>query len=183
HLGANDVPKERVRQVHDRAGLESAVERRGGGFSRGLLQRLGLATALIGEPRLLMLDEPASALDPAGRRDVLDLIARERGRTTILFSSHILADVQEVCDTVGVLREGELLYQGPITSLLTGSATPTYHVRLRGDTDGVEDALRREPWVREVIRLGEGELRVGVEAVEDAEQHLPGALARAGARV
>ena len=79
-----------------------------------MLQRLGLAATVVGDPELLLLDEPASALDPAGRREVLDLIAQLRGRATVVLSSHILADVQEVCDTVGILRAGRLLFQGPL---------------------------------------------------------------------
>ena len=183
HLVSPEIPRARVREVLVNAGLEHAIERRAGGFSRGMLQRLGLASALIGAPQLLMLDEPASALDPAGRRDVLDLIARERGRTTVLFSSHILADVQEVCDTVGILREGGLLYEGPISTLLTGTATPTYHVRLRADNGSAERTLAQEPWVEAVTALAPDELRVAVHSVDDAEQHLAAALARAGARV
>lgn len=177
------IPRERVRTVLANAGLEQAMGRRVGGFSRGMLQRVGLASVLVGQPRLLMLDEPASALDPAGRRDVLNLIARERGRTTVLLSSHILADVQEVCDTIGVLRDGELIYQGPLGALLSGSAVPAYHVRLRADDGSAERVLRDEPWVQEVSVLSPGELRVAVRSVEDAERSLAGALARAGARV
>ena len=181
NLLSRHIPQARGRDVLVSAGLEEAMERRVGGFSRGMLQRLGLASALIGEPQLLMLDEPASALDPAGRRDMLDLLARERGRTTLLFSSHILADVQEVCDTVGILREGELLYQGSIAALLTGTAA--YHVRLRGNDGGAERALAAEPWVDEVIALGKDELRVVVHSLEDAERYLAPALAGCGARV
>ena len=82
------------------------LDRRVRGYSRGMLQRLGLAAAIVNEPDLLLLDEPAAALDPAGRREVLDLISAMKGRSTILFSSHILDDVQEVCDDIGILRRG-----------------------------------------------------------------------------
>ena len=80
------------------AGLADRADDRVGGYSRGMLQRLGLAATLVGRPELLLLDEPASALDPAGRRDVLDLIRGLRGRATVVLSSHVLGEVQEVRD-------------------------------------------------------------------------------------
>lgn len=102
----------------------------------------------------------------------------------MLFSSHILGDVQRVCDTVGVLRGGSLLYQGPLAELLTGRATPAYVVRVRDGIDRVATALRAAPWVVSVERSeAPGELRVGVRSVEDAERGLSAALASADARI
>lgn len=120
--GRNDAA--RVEGMLQQAGIADAADRAIGGFSRGMLQRLGLAASLVAEPELVLLDEPCSALDPFGRREVLDLIARLRGDATVVFSSHILADVQEVCDTVGVLRQGRLVYEGPLENLLVGKAQP-----------------------------------------------------------
>ena len=165
------------------AGLADAADRRVGGYSRGMLQRLGLAATIVGEPEVLLLDEPASALDPAGRREVLDLIARMRGHATVILSSHILGDVQEVCDTVGVLRAGRLLFQGPIANLLVGRAVPAYRIKLRPPTDGVAAALRALPWVTGVEPDGPDTLRCNVSSLAEAESGLPGALAEAGARV
>lgn len=171
-----------VDEVLEQAGLADAKGRRVGGYSRGMLQRLGVAAAIVGRPRLLMLDEPASALDPQGRREVLDLIARLRGSATVLFSSHILRDVQEVCDTVGVLDHGRLRFQGPLDDLLVGAAGPRYTVRLRGPAEPVAEALRRHPWVTHV-ETGPETLTVGVTAIEYAEAALPRALADAEALV
>ena len=182
HLTAPGLPRARVDEVLAQAGLADAADRRVGGFSRGMLQRLGLAATVIGEPELLLLDEPCSALDPAGRREVLDLVKRLGGRATVLFSSHILADVQQVSDTVGVLRQGRLLYQGPLSELLVGHAVPAYHVRLRGDAAPVAAALRAEPWVTAVEEDGT-DLRVRVRSLGEAERELAGALARTGAAV
>ena len=165
------------------AGLADAADRRVGGYSRGMLQRLGLAATIIGEPEVLLLDEPASALDPAGRREVLDLIARMRGHATVILSSHILGDVQEVCDTVGVLRAGRLLFQGPMAGLLVGRAVPAYRVQLRPPTSEVARALRAQPWVTGVEADGPETLRVMVSSLADAEQRLSGALSTADARV
>jgi len=165
------------------AGLADAADRRVGGYSRGMLQRLGLAATIVSEPEVLLLDEPASALDPAGRREVLDLIARMRGHATVILSSHILGDVQEVCDTVGVLRAGRLLFQGPIANLLVGRAVPAYRIKLRPPTDGVAAVLRALPWVTGVEPDGPDTLRCNVSSLAEAESRLPGALAEAGARV
>ena len=100
----------------DLAGLAD-VDAKIGGYSRGMKQRLGVAQALINAPKLLMLDEPTSALDPIGRKEVLDMIASLGGRTTVFFSTHILADVERVCDTVAILHEGRVVTQAPIDEL------------------------------------------------------------------
>ena len=182
-LAGADIPPERVDEVLGEAGLSDAVERRVGGFSRGMLQRLGLAGAVVGDPDLLLLDEPAAALDPAGRREVLDLVARLRGRATVVFSSHILDDVQEVCDQVGILRRGELVYQGPLDGLLAGrAATARYVVTVREGADQVADALTAAPWATSVSVDGE-QVTVDARTQDDAELHLVGTLAGASARV
>ncbi|MCO5177617.1 MAG: ABC transporter ATP-binding protein [Thermomicrobiales bacterium] len=108
---------ERVAALLDLAGLVG-VRTPVGGYSRGMRQRLGLAQALINAPRLLLLDEPTSALDPLGRKMVLDMIAGLAGRTTIFFSTHILDDVQRVCDRVAILDHGRVVVEAPIDELL-----------------------------------------------------------------
>jgi ABC-2 type transport system ATP-binding protein len=181
-LGDGSVPRDRVDEVLAETGLAPAADRAVGGFSRGMLQRLGVAATVVTRPRLLILDEPCSALDPLGRREVLDLVGRLRGESTVLFSSHILGDVQEVCDTVGVLRAGSLLYQGPIDELLVGAATPSYSIRIRPPLAPAARALEALPWVTDV-RRGDGDLVVTVSSAEEAETGLPRVLADAGARV
>jgi ABC-2 type transport system ATP-binding protein len=183
HLSAPELPESRVLDALGRTGLRDAADRRVGGFSRGMLQRLGLATAVVSDPRLLVLDEPASALDPAGRREVLDLVASLHGSATVLFSSHILGDVQEVCDRVGILREGRLLFQGGIDELLQGRAAPAYAVRLRSPLEPVMTALRSERWVTRVDAVATDLLTVGAQSADAAESRLPAVLARAGARM
>ena len=182
-LVAPHVPAARVAEVLRNAGLAEAADRRVGGYSRGMLQRLGLAATVIGEPELLLLDEPVSALDPAGRREVLDLMAHLRGQATIILSSHILADVQEVCDTVGVLRAGRLLFQGTLEDLLVGKAVPAYRIQVRPPVEPVVEAVRAHDWVTGVDHLGADTLRVTVRSLAEAELRLPGALAAVGARV
>lgn len=178
-----DPDQAAVRKALGEAGLAEAADRRCGGFSRGMLQRLGLASLLVGGPKLLLLDEPASALDPAGRKEILELIAALRGEATVLLSSHILADVERVADTVGILRAGRLLSQGSLEELLVGRASPVFVVRLRTDPEPVAAALAAAPWVDSATAVAPDRVEIGVVDVARAERALPEALAAAGAAV
>lgn len=180
---APELPLSRVRDALGEAGLSDVADRRVGGFSRGMLQRLGIAATIVSGPELLVFDEPASALDPLGRYEVLELIGRLAEESTVLFSSHILADVQRVCDTVGVLRDGRLLYQGPLETLLSERVQHAYIVRVREPVEPLAQALARQPWVREVSALAHGRLRVDVASVVEAESHIAGVVDATGARL
>jgi ABC-2 type transport system ATP-binding protein len=111
--------KERVDEMLSLVGLTSARNRRLAGYSKGMLQRIGLAQALIHEPALLVLDEPTAGVDPAGAREIRDLILdlKKRG-ITVLLSSHLLSQAQEICDRVGILANGSLVREGPLRNLL-----------------------------------------------------------------
>ena len=113
------VLKKRVEEMLELVGLTSARHRRLGGYSKGMLQRIGLAQALIQEPALLVLDEPTAGVDPAGAREIRDLILdlKRRG-ITVLLSSHLLGQVQEICDRVGILANGVLVREGALSDLL-----------------------------------------------------------------
>ena len=163
-------------------GLADAAGRRVGGLSRGMLQRLGLACALVGDPELLILDEPMSALDPAGRAELLGVIAGMRGTRTVIFSSHILADVQRVADQVGILRAGRLLYQGSTAELMDRYLTPSWLLRIAGPADPVQAALAAQPWVTKVEPAEPGVLRVDAACIEDGERGIPAIVAACGAR-
>jgi ABC-2 type transport system ATP-binding protein len=118
--GLGGVPlKNRVDELLDLVGLQNARDRRLGGYSKGMLQRIGLAQALLQEPKLVVLDEPTAGVDPAGSRDIRDLILdlKRRG-ITVLLSSHLLAQVQEICDRVGILADGVLVREGRVEDLL-----------------------------------------------------------------
>lgn len=179
-LADNGTPEAAVDNILDAAGLATASRRKVRGFSRGMLQRLGLAAALVSGPDLLLLDEPAAALDPQGRREVLNLVTAMHGRSTVLFSSHILDDVQEVCDQIGILTRGELVYQGSLGGLLDRHVSNRYVVRLRSGAQGVADALAAEPWVIEVSVGVEGHVTVTVRDVQEAETRLVAVLAYVG---
>lgn len=111
--------KERVEEMLALTGLEDAATRRVGGFSKGMLQRLGLAQALIHEPRLVVLDEPTAGVDPAGSRKIRDLIIEFRARgITVLVTSHLLEQIQEVCDRVGIMAHGRMVREGRLEDLI-----------------------------------------------------------------
>ena len=112
-----EVSEQSVKEVIDLAGLGDSIDRRVGGFSRGMKQRLGLAATLIGEPQLLLLDEPCSALDPIGRREIMDAILQLKNKSTVLFSTHLLSDVEAICDSVTVVSEGKALYEGTVIGI------------------------------------------------------------------
>ena len=119
--------------------LTDAADRRSGGYSGGMVQRLGIAGALVHRPSVVIMDEPVSALDPGGRRDVLELITGLRGATTVLFSTHVLADVERICDRVGIVDHGRLVVEGPLEDLLNQYALPVYRVEAEpGQTEALE---------------------------------------------
>ncbi|MGY1825930.1 MULTISPECIES: ABC transporter ATP-binding protein [unclassified Blastococcus] len=182
-LSAPHLPAARVHEALSHAGLGDAAYRRVGGFSRGMRQRVGLAAALVTDPEILVLDEPTSALDPAGRAGMLDLIAGMAGDRTVILSTHILADVERVADTIGVLRDGRLLYQGATADLLADHARPAWTVRLRDGADRAGAALEDQPWVTRVTSPARGVLRVDVTSAHSAEIGLVPALAACGARI
>lgn len=107
---------EKSKELLALVGLEK-VNRKIQGFSRGMKQRLGIAQALLGDPKLLICDEPTSALDPVGRKELLDILLEVKDKTTIVFSTHILSDVERICDTVGILNGGKLALEGELSEI------------------------------------------------------------------
>jgi ABC-2 type transport system ATP-binding protein len=164
------------------AGLTDAGGRPVGGLSRGLVQRVGLACALVGDPELLILDEPTSALDPAGRTELLGQVAAMRGRRTVIFSSHILADVQRIADQVGILRDGRLLYQGSTRELIDTYLTPRWLVRIASDTAPVLAAAAAQPWVTRAEAEGTDAIRIDAASIEAGERGIPALIAACNAR-
>lgn len=105
--------RRRSQELLELVGLEAA-DRRIHGFSRGMKQRLGIAQALLNSPRLLICDEPTSALDPVGRKEILDILSMVREHTTVIFSTHILSDVERICDEIAFLHEGTIALRGTL---------------------------------------------------------------------
>lgn len=165
----------RIDEVLEVVGLQGRADRTVDGFSGGERQRLGLAQAQLHDPDVLILDEPAAGLDPIGRRDVLRLLERLRERATVLYSTHILDDVQRVSDTVAIVREGVVISQGPIDAMLTGPDGTVYRIELTGATADLEDEVRRQPWVAALDTAANDGRRtwyVGVTDEEAADRRL-----------
>ncbi|MGA7904354.1 MAG: ABC transporter ATP-binding protein [Terrimicrobiaceae bacterium] len=120
----------RIGELLSLVGLEEARHRRLGGYSKGMLQRIGLAQALVQDPRLVVLDEPTAGVDPAGSRQIRDLILelKERGKS-VLLTSHLLEQVQEVCDRVGIMSRGSMVREGKLAELVTVQGQTEYLVR------------------------------------------------------
>jgi ABC-2 type transport system ATP-binding protein len=170
---------ERVEALLDLAGLAD-VQTRIGGYSRGMKQRLGVAQALVNAPKLLMLDEPTSALDPIGRKEVLDMIASLGGRTTVFFSTHILSDVERVCDTVAVLHEGRVVTQAPIGELKARYAATRIVVEVTEAADELAAWFASEPWVTSVELTAEGAVSIAVSDIDTARRVIPAMVAERG---
>ncbi len=168
--------EDRIRVLLGLAGL-SGVGTRIGGYSRGMKQRLGIAQALINAPRLLMLDEPTSALDPMGRKDVLDMLSSLKGRTTVFFSTHILGDVERVCDTVAILDQGRVAAQAPIDELKSRYGIFKIQVEVEEGADELSAAISAEPWASAVIRAEDGAIVITVSDATAARRAIPAMVA------
>ena len=158
-----------------RVDLTAAADRRAGTYSGGMRQRLGIAGALVHRPPVLVLDEPVSALDPEGRRDVLGLIAGLRAESTVLFSTHVLADVERICDRVGILDHGRLVVEGPLGDLLDRYALPVWRIEAEPGQDAEVDRLaarlRELAWVT-AVSVEHGLLTVAVADPATAAREL-----------
>lgn len=173
----------RATELLELVGLAEVAKRRIGGFSRGMRQRLGLAQAQVNKPEVLFLDEPVSALDPGGRKEVLELIEHLGGQCTVFMSTHILADVERVCDTIGIITDGRLVTQAPCEALMSRYAIPVLEVET--DSDFAEsfnswaEALRQKSWVQSITISGL-KVRVIVYEIETAKRELLSSAVQAG---
>jgi ABC-2 type transport system ATP-binding protein len=149
YRGPAEAIRARIDETLELVGLADKADRPTKGFSGGERQRLGIAQAQVNYPDLLILDEPAAALDPVGRRDVLDVMERLRAYTTIFYSTHILDDVERVSDYVAILDHGRMVASSPTAALLDGDST-TYELTVRGDEHAVLRALRTHSWVSNI---------------------------------
>ncbi|WP_423743806.1 ABC transporter ATP-binding protein (plasmid) [Haladaptatus sp. SPP-AMP-3] len=175
---ADDDPAELL----DRVGILDAADRKAGGYSKGMAQRLGLAMALVGTPDLLILDEPSSGLDPTGAREMREIIRKEQERgATVFFSSHILGQVEAVCDRVGILRDGELVAEDSIEGLRANVGDGT---TLRVETTSLPSAAVQQ--VRDIDGVGgverDGET-LTVDCDRDVKTTVITTLENAGATV
>ena len=130
--------KERIDELLKLVGLNDETHRIKG-FSRGMKQRLGIAQALLGKPKLLICDEPTSALDPIGRKEILDILKQVSKETTVIFSTHVLSDVERICTDVALLHHGVICMQKDILSIKSSNRKQEYRLELE---DGVEDLMQ-----------------------------------------
>ena len=182
HLSDADN-KSRSDELLELANLKKAAKRRIGGYSRGMKQRLGLAQALMNKPRVLFLDEPCSALDPMGRRDVLNLILRLKESTTVFMSTHILSDVERVCDALAIVNKGKLITTSTVSALHARFALSSFEIEFEDDPAGFVPVLESQPWVMKVEKLEINHvpgLRVQASDVPLAKHELPQLIARSG---
>ena len=167
--------RRRAAEVLELVKITYAADRQVRRLSKGMLQRAGLAAALVSDPEMLILDEPMSGLDPVGRKEVKDLIFAERDRgRTVFFSTHILGDVEAMCDRVAILREGKVVVSGALRSLLRGDVIRT-EVTLAGVNEALETLLvekgftvNRRPDLVLVDVEGEGRVGDALRAALDA---------------
>jgi ABC-2 type transport system ATP-binding protein len=172
----DDGPRSRIDEVLDLVELRHRERDRVGGYSHGMKQRLGIAASLLRAPRLLLLDEPTTGLDPAGMRDMRELVRRLAGEgITILLSSHLLNEVEELCNRVAIVRRGRVVYEGSLAELKATAATG---YRLRAvDLETARRVALSVAGVADLV-VDDGELRF--TAGEDAVAMLTVALGRAG---
>jgi ABC-2 type transport system ATP-binding protein len=166
----------RAAELLDLVDLGDAAHRAVGGYSGGMRQRLGIAQALMGTPQVLLLDEPCSALDPAGRYEVIQIMERLRGSTTVFYSTHILQDVERVADHVAIIRGGRRVLQAPMRDLL--ATDDALILEVEGNPTTLLADLRRQPYVAraESTAVPESRLcriRLDVSDVDVARQTIP----------
>jgi ABC-2 type transport system ATP-binding protein len=170
------VSRSRIDEVLELVELKDRAKDRVGGYSHGMRQRLGIAASLLRQPRLLLLDEPTTGLDPAGMRDMRDLVRRLAAEgITILLSSHLLYEVEELCNRVAIIRRGAIVYEGALRDLLATAAT-VYRLRAV-EPERARTALLARSGIGDV-ELRDGELRFTAD--DDAVAALTVELGRAG---
>ncbi|MCR2803331.1 ABC transporter ATP-binding protein [Paenibacillus soyae] len=179
--------KSRAKELLGRVGLADAANRKIGGYSGGMKQRLGLAQALIHRPRLLVMDEPVSALDPIGRREVLGILKELKEETTVLFSTHVLHDAEELCDDVVIIQSGQVALQGSLSQIQSDHRRPVIELKLEDKESSMEWArsfVERhqtdDAWrmIIEDAHLEDRTLRLTVLDMEKARQALTEELAK-----
>jgi ABC-2 type transport system ATP-binding protein len=174
---------QQTRELLKLTGLDQVSKRHIAGFSRGMRQRLGLAQSLVNKPEILFLDEPVSALDPAGRKEILEMINGLRGECTVFMSTHILADVERVCDTVGIINHGKMVISAAKDDLIRQYTIPAFVAEcIEGDENKLNELcknLRTLRWVKSVTIDG-SIAHIVVNDVPKAQQELLLHLIQAG---
>jgi len=175
--------KSRAAELLELVALEKAAKRRIGGYSRGMRQRLGIAQALINRPKVLFMDEPTSALDPIGRKEVLDLISRLRQNTTVFMSTHILSDVERVCDLVGIIDKGKLVTVSTVSALQQRYARSIFEMEFIENPAAFVATLKNIAWLADAALVnlnGKPAVRVRAVDIGIARRELPRLVSASG---
>ncbi|MBU5467044.1 ABC transporter ATP-binding protein [Virgibacillus sp. MSJ-26] len=146
--------EKRSEELLERVGLTNAKKRKIGGYSGGMKQRLGLAQALIHRPKLLILDEPVSALDPLGRREVLDMMREIKEETTILFSTHVLHDAEEISDDILIMHNGEIVISGSLGNVMEKYRQPILQIEFESQAADWLKSIASYSFISEVNTQG-----------------------------
>ena len=170
HL-SKDEAQERANELLEKVGIANAANQRIGKYSGGMKQRLGIAQAMIHQPQLLMLDEPVSSLDPIGRREVLQLMEELKEQTTILFSTHILGDAEEICDDLLLMHNGKILESGPIKELQIKHQTSLLEIIIEENPETYIDRLKAFESIED-CKLEKGKLLVAVNDMDKARTQI-----------
>lgn len=177
--------RRRVPELLDLTGLDD-TKSKVGGYSRGMRQRLGIAQSLINSPRLLILDELTSALDPMGRRTVLELIAELKGKTTVFFSTHLLPDVERVCDDVAILSAGRVVAAGSLADVRARYGGSRGRLVVETSEPGrLRTELEDEPWVLRCSDQAPGSraLLIEVDDIEEGAARVAAKVVSSGIRL
>jgi ABC-2 type transport system ATP-binding protein len=151
---SKDEKKTKIDELLKKVNLLDARKKRIGAYSNGMKQRLGIAQALMNNPKVLIMDEPVSSLDPIGRRDVLNIVEDLKKEMTILISTHILSDVDKICDDVAIINKGELVIVSPLSDLKEKYATSILEVEFDKDPERIVSELKKQSWVKEIEKNG-----------------------------
>lgn len=161
----------RADEYLERVGISESKNRKTGKYSGGMKQRLGIAQAMIHKPMLIILDEPVSSLDPIGRREVLTLMEELKEQTTILFSTHILSDAEEISDDLLLMHKGEIVEAGSIDQLREKHQTSKIHLSFRGYADSYVNKLKAIPSITDCVIDRDG-IQLTMDDVEKARKEI-----------
>ena len=147
-----DDIKKKSEELLELVGISDYKKRKISKFSRGMKQRLGIAQALLNEPKLLICDEPTSALDPIGRKEILDILLKVKERTTVIFSTHILSDVERICDEIAILRDGKITLNGTLSQIKAEHMVDCLEICMKNKEDFIQflNIVRDNPNINEM---------------------------------
>jgi len=163
--------KIRTEEMLELVGLTLDRKKKISGYSGGMKQRLGIAQALVHQPKLIILDEPVSALDPIGRREVLELMQQLKSRTSILFSTHVLHDAEEVSDDIFIMKKGEVVIEGKLATLQDTYQQPTFFIETESSMENWLESIKQKRWFRH-MKLDKNKVTLTVDDLELARNDL-----------